>query len=228
MTKIFVFIFILSSSLSLQAREIRAIIINSSSEIPAKVFLTSANFSGELTLTTRLSSPIEFPEGDVTLCLLRQPLEEGQKLPTGVPQFKIPATWSRLIIVCLQDPSNDYLPIKVIPINASPDAFKTGYSKVFNFSEDKILMKLGDMKAVIKPKSIQMLSKPRETTGSYHVFINYIPKNESKNKPLYRGSWRHYDDRIQLIFCSRAKNARFPSIRSVTDYIVEPPKEKLQ
>ena len=90
------------------------------------------------------SDVFEIAPQTVTLTFHPKPLDPAEQMPMKAPKVTIPEEWERFLILCVKDPKNNYMPIKIYAINASNNAFKRGDIYFINFTDVKIEGLIGE------------------------------------------------------------------------------------
>jgi hypothetical protein len=166
---IFLYLNCLIVSLSAGERLARVLYYGASSEAPQTAFVYQADSESQEVELGRHNFSESFEVSDKTdrLYFLPSVLPEDTPLPTGAPSVAIGEDWNKILILVFRDESNPIMPIRLRAINANDDAFGPGELYFVNFSEMTVFGLVGEKKIISKPRSIEVVSEPRQGRGRY-------------------------------------------------------------
>jgi len=199
-------------------RSVRSIFFKRPVEITATAALAHAGGSISISLPAMsLSDPATLPPGDLVLAVLPKPPAPGSPIPPGAPSVRIPAAWSRVLLLFFPDPDNKIFPVRVLPYDGSIPSFKPGEMLCLNLSNAAVGGLLGEAKFRINPGKSAVLKPSMHEVGDYPVVVDCLLKGETSTRPLCRTVWRHDPETRQILFIVNADDRRVPRIWSVVE-----------
>lgn len=210
---VFVIFCIVSSLVPLHAaKTFQVIFLNRPESVPQEVRLY---VNGE-----EQEDPIVFPrnrfsgnyeiEGQeaVQLHFTVQSYEDPKQLKS-FPTVKIPATWSKFLLLAFEDPSNASLPIRFLKMDASGSEFKAGDFRFMNFLDNKFAGKVGSKKLEIKGKGMQTIRDFAEHNTDFRMQINVLkPEAKVKVQTLTNKRLRYNEKYRTLFFVYEREGSR--------------------
>ncbi len=201
-------------------RSVRCVFFKRPVEISKTAVLVHAGGSTPISLPPmNLSDPAALPAGDLVMAVLPNPPAVGSPIPPGAPTVKIPAAWSRVLLLFFPDPANKVFPVKVLPYDGSIDSFKPGEMFCLNLSNATVGGTLGEVKFKVSPGKTAVLQAPLRQAGAYPVAIDCLLEGETSLRPLCRTVWRNDMKIRKILFIVNADDRPAPRIWSVIEYL---------
>ena len=156
---------------------------DSPADAPKNAFVHQAGLEPQEVVFDRynFTDSLELSPTATRFFFLPNQLAEDVKPPKGAPFVKIPKTWSKVLILVVEDKSNSVMPIRMLPINASDDAFGPGELSFINFSDVTVFGKVGNKTLHSKPQSSELIKRPIAKAGNYMVVLDSF-KGSKKNR----------------------------------------------
>jgi len=166
------------------------------------------------------SKVFEIAPQTVTLTFHPEPLDLAEQMPMKAPKVTIPEEWERFLILCVKDPKNKYMPIKLYAINASNNAFKPGDLYFINFTDVRVEGKLGESTLVLPPyKKVNVDGKGTTNGRDCVARLNYLNAKTGESKPFIRQSWGHTGTVRRVVFIFKKPNGRLSYyVTSIQDF----------
>ncbi|MEO8614280.1 MAG: hypothetical protein ABI600_04005 [Luteolibacter sp.] len=200
------------------ARKARAIFIQPPDDPIASAILHTETRNDKIELPQRNLSPeVELPDGDLVVTVLDQVPPPKTPIDPSAPTFKIPAAWTRCILLFFPDPSSKSFPVRVIPVNASSDDFKMGHTLIYNVSPATVIGKFGEQIVRIAPGRTGTVNPPISGFGSYPVAIDCTYPASGEPVAICRSSWQHDPEARQILFITPNPGKKVPRIWGVLD-----------
>jgi hypothetical protein len=137
------------------------------------------------------SKVIEFPDGNLTIAMTAKQIADPTALPANTPMLQIPERVRDFYIIINPDPDNKQFPVKMNLIETGGAKFKPGQTLWFNFTEHKIVAKLGNAKLTVEPKGKTISNGPLPKSGYYTANIGYQPQGKGPIAPVTQQQWWH-------------------------------------
>ncbi|MBK1831519.1 hypothetical protein JIN77_12330 [Verrucomicrobiaceae bacterium R5-34] len=203
----------------LSARTVRAIFLQPHRGAPKTAFLFTGTKSIEIDLPRRNLSPqVEIPEGKVTLAVSQSKLTEGVEVPRGIQSVKIPAQWSRCLLVFIPKPNRPGFPAVVMAINSSDSNIAKGDTMVYNLSDALFIGKFGNQTQLsVRPRKSGIVKAPIDKRGSYPVAIDCVLPETKKRSAICRTNWMHHPKARQILFVVPSSGQKVPRVWGVLD-----------
>ena len=200
------------------ARTARAIFIQPPDGSVEKAILFTGTTGIEIELPQRnFSREVSLPDGELTLAVLTQVPTKDGPVPPLAPVIKIPASWSRCLILLFPDSNNKVFPAHAVPFNASMDQFPVGHTMVFNVSRATVMVKLGKEEVRVKPGQSASVKPPLEKFGDYLVAIDCAFAGDKEATPLCRSTWRHDPQSRQILLITPEDGGKVPRVWGIQD-----------
>jgi hypothetical protein len=198
-------------------RILRAVYFRAPAGAPEEVHVFGLEGNPALELPRmNLSDPLEIPAEDLRVAFTAGPVAEGERPPKGSPIAVIPAAWSQAVLVFFPDPENEVLPVKVMPVNASPRNFGPGDRYWLNLSKAVIAPRVGELRVPrILPGKTHIMKAPRGGARDLPVIVKCILPEDGQVRDLCRTTWRHDPRRRKLVFILPNPPRRVPRIWSL-------------
>jgi len=95
-----------------EGREIVFYLLNPLKDCPREIYLVGPKMSLPVDLPTRnFSEDYDLPPGDLTLALMRKPLEEGDIVPTDAHNITLPLIIKRAVGILVPSTKLDQIPV---------------------------------------------------------------------------------------------------------------------
>jgi hypothetical protein len=209
-----------------QTRTIRILFLNAPQNAPRTVHLHDGLTSQEVELPSmNLSVPYEVPAGPLKLRLLAASVEVPGQVPPDAPVVVIPEAVSDAYLLCISDPANPVVPVRVEVVDAGKDKFRDGQMLWFNLTPFAVGGTLGDVKLLIKPHGRTLVDAPLREADSYPAIISYMIKGDMRVHPICQTRWMHDPRSRHLVFVFTETGRRLPRILGFADYRPPPPAE---
>jgi len=198
-------------------RIVRAVYFRAPAGAPEEVCVFGLAGNPRLELPRmNLSAPLKLPEKDLRVWFTATAVPEGEAPPKGVPHADLPATWKQAVLLFFPDPENKVLPVKVIAVNASAEAFGPGDRYWLNLSTAVVAPKIGDIPVPrIGPGKTYLMESPRRARGDVPVIVKCMLPDDEQFRDLCRTTWRHDPTSRKLVFILPNPGRRVPRIWSV-------------
>jgi hypothetical protein len=183
---------LMAGVLQAKTRTCRVVFPERPQDAPKVAFLFDGKSSKSITLPSmNLSEVIELPSGPLTLALTDQEIRDPKLLPPNAPLIAIPEHVSDFYIIILPDPKNQHLPIKMNLVDAGDDKLKASETLWYNFTEHRIIAKLGTSDLTIEPKSRAISKAPAPASGYYIARFAYQANGAGAMASITEQSWWH-------------------------------------
>ncbi len=146
------------------------------------------------------SETFQLEDGETVLRFLGARLEESETFPSKAPSLKVPADYDKVLILAFSDPSNPILPIHFEVINANHDRFGPGDRMFINFTDNRIVGKVGRQALDLGARSVAVVSDAAKPKESYQVRLDRVDPEEDKPYTFIRQAWRQSPTKRVLIF----------------------------
>jgi hypothetical protein len=159
---------------------------------PKVAFLFDGKKSTSITLPSmNLSEVIILPGGLLTLALTDQEISDPKLLPPTAPRISIPENVMDFYIIMMPDPKNPPFPIKMNLVDAGDNKLKASETLWFNFTEHKIIAKLGTSDLSVEPKNRAISQAPAPASGYYIARFAYQTNGAGALSSITEQSWWH-------------------------------------
>ncbi|HEX5790058.1 MAG TPA: hypothetical protein VFY13_02845 [Luteolibacter sp.] len=200
-------------------RTIRILFLNAPQNAPTTAHLHDGTASREVQLPSMNLSPIyEVPAGLLNLRLLAQAVEDPKQIPDKAPAALIPETMGDAYLLCISDPDNPIVPVRVEVVDAGKNTFRDGQMIWCNLTPFEITGTLGNEKLKITPQERVIMNAPLDESGSYLVSISYTIQGNEQVHPISETRWMHDPNTRQLVFVFTEAGRRLPRIQSFADF----------
>jgi hypothetical protein len=187
-------------------------------DAPKSAFLYDGTRNIAVTLPSMtLSEVIELPAGEINIALVSKEISEPETLPPAAPRLKIPEALQDFYIIILPDPNNRELPVRMNLVDTGEGKLKAGETLWFNFTEHKIVGKLGEARMSIDPRGKTITASPVNKNGYYAARFAYQPGGQGEPAPITEQSWWHDDQTRYLGFIANS-GGKLPKIYFFRDF----------
>ncbi len=183
---------LLMGILQAKPRTCRIVFPERPNNAPKTAFLFDGKKSTSITLPSmNLSEVIPMSGGLLTLALTDQEITDPKLLPPNAPRISIPENVTDFYIIMMPDSKNQLLPIKMNLVDAGDDKLKASETLWFNFTEHKIIAKLGTSDLTIEPKNRAISKAPAAASGYYIARFAYQANGSGALSSITEQSWWH-------------------------------------
>lgn len=212
------FCLLYASPLFAQARTCRLIYPDRAQTAPKSAFLFDGQKSQNVALPNmNFSEVIELPDGEITLAMTPAEVKDAKTLSPDAPQLKISETIKDFYIIISSDPENKELPVKMELIDVSDGQLKAGQTFWKNFTEDRIIAKLGSADLSLDPMASQVSQAPAPNAGHFNASFTYQLAGEGPARPITEQSWWH-DDQSKHLGLVLKSGGKLPKILYFRDF----------
>lgn len=195
-------------------------------DAPKMAYLFDGKESKAITLPSmNLSEVIKLPKGDISIAMTQQKIIDPEQIPAGVPKVNIPENVSHCYIIIMPDLKNPHFPVKLNLVDAGDAKFKVGETLWYNFTEHRILAKLGKVDFDITPKGRAISKAPQEKSGYYVARFAYMPQGTQAAAPITEQSWWHDADHKHVGFMVNT-GGKLPKIYYFRDFRMKEEEEQ--
>lgn len=196
----------------------RAVFIQPANLEHSKAFLVAGDKAVEIELPQRNFSPeVELPDGALQVSILSNLPPAGTPVPAEAPQFTLPESWSRCLLLFFPDPSNSVFPAKVIPVNASTADFPKGHTLIYNVTSATISARFGSETVKVAPGKNAALKPPIANFGDYEVAIDCAFPGDKEPTAVCRSTWQHDPEARQVLFVTPSPGYKVPRVWGILD-----------
>jgi len=209
-----------------KSRMIRLLFLNAPPGAPQAAHLHDGRSSQEVKLPRMNLSPLyEVPSGPLNLRLLDKAVEDSKQIPAEAPAALIPESIGDVYLLCISDPANTVLPIRIDVVDAGKEKFRDGMMLWFNLTPHTVGGMLGKEKIQIKPHDRLFVNAPVDKEDSYPVIVLHMIKGDDQIYPICETRWMHDPKTRQLVFVFTETGRRLPRITGFSDFRPPPPPE---
>jgi hypothetical protein len=200
-------------------RDVRILFINAPQSAPKIAHLHDGKSSQVVDLPRmNLSTIYKVPSGPLSLRLLDKIIEDPKQIPANAPVALIPETMGDTYLICLSDPENSVIPIRIEVMDAGKEKFEDGMMLWFNLTPHVIGGMLGKQKIQLKPHERLLVNAPVDETDSYPVILLHLIKGQDEVFPICETRWMHDPKTRQLVFVYTETGRRLPRIIGISDF----------
>lgn len=205
-------------------RAIRILFLNASNQAPRTAHLFDGRSSHEVELSRMNLSPVyKLPGGALQLHLLAQSVTNSKQIPAKAPAALIPETMGDAYLLCLADPENPILPLRIDVVDAGKEKFRDGMMMWFNLTPHSVAGKVGTEKVQLRPDSRVLVKPPTDEADSYPVIMLHMIRGDDQVYPICETRWMHDPKSRQLVFVYEEAGKRLPRIQGFPDFRPPPP-----
>lgn len=184
--------FLLIGWCAAKSRTCRIVYPERPNDAPKTAFLFDGKKSTAVHLPSMtLSEVIELPGGPLSLCMTRASVQDPKTLPAAAPKVIIPENVMDFYLIILPDANNAALPIKLNLVDAGNGKLLAGQTLWYNFTNHRILAKLGTTDFQIPPLSRAISQAPTPASGYYLARFAYQENATAAPAPITEQSWWH-------------------------------------
>lgn len=202
-----------------QARTCRIVFPERPNDFPREVHLYDGTQNHSIMVPSKNFSPVlQLPDGDITIALLSEPVEEAADVPAGAASLLIPENISDLYILVTPTEGAKNLPISLTLVDASPARLKPGQTMWLNLTGKNIQANLGDNRVLIDGKRHVITEKPVPESGYYKASFSLIPEEDGAKPQLFTNqNWWH-DVKSRHMGLILDQGGKLPSIIMLRDF----------
>ncbi|MCE9518502.1 MAG: hypothetical protein K8R87_02890 [Verrucomicrobia bacterium] len=209
------------------SRTVRILFINAPPGAPHTAHLHDGSTSQQVELPRmNLSVIYKVPAGPLKLHLLAAPVKPPGQVPPEAPAAVIPETIGDAYLICISDPANPVVPLRVEVVDAGEDKFLDGQMLWFNLTPHTVVGTLGDEKLSLEPLGRTLVDAPTAEADSYPAIISYMIKGDEREHPICETRWLHDPQSRQLVFVFTEAGRRLPRILGFADFRPSRPRDK--
>lgn len=193
---------LLGSVASLSARTAQMLYFRAPKDAPKSVHIYQVgNEPLEVDLKrNNFSKSFKLGDGETILRFLGSPLTVDEEFPENAPSLEIPAEYDKVLILAFPDPANPVLPVSFKVLNANRDTFGAGDRMFINFTDSRIIGKVGKQKLDLGALSIEVVKNAAKPKEEYQVMLNRVDSKREKTYTFIRQTWRQSPTRRSLLF----------------------------
>lgn len=200
-------------------RTVRILFLNAPPDAPRAAHLHDGSSSQQVELPRmNLSATYKVPAGTLTLHLLAAPVNRPDQVPSGAPAAEIPEEFGDAYLLCISDPANPVVPLRVEVVDAGENKFRDGQMLWFNLTPHTVVGTLGDEKLSLKPLGRTLVDAPTAEADSYPATISYMIKGDERVHPICETRWLHDPRSRHLVFVFTEAGRRLPRILGFADF----------
>jgi len=209
---------LLADTLQAKQRTCRIVFPERPRDAPKIAYLFDGSKSLMVTLPSmNLSEVIEFPDGELTIAMTLNEISDPKTLSPDAPLLKIPETVSDFYILITPDPKNQALPVKMNLVDTGGGKLNPGQTLWYNFTEHRIVAKLGSAEMSVNPMGRTISKDPVPTSGYYTARLAYQAKGVGALAPITEQFWWHGAESKHLGFIVNS-GGKLPKIYFFRDY----------
>jgi hypothetical protein len=138
-------------------------------------------------------------------------------LPAPLASVALPAKAKLVLLIGQHDADKK---IKLNAYDVSPDGFRAGDYRIFNFSDKTLSLILGESKFALKPSEEKTVSNPVLRDKVLDVMIQIAEVKDGKPKRIYASAWGHRPGKRHFVFLFNGTSRAYPvAVRRYSDYI---------
>jgi len=207
-----------------EGREIVFYLLNPLKDCPREIYLVGPKMSLPVDLPTRnFSEDYDLPPGDLTLALMRKPLEEGEIVPASAPKITLPMTMKRAAVILVPSTKNAKMPVRPILVDLS--SMKNGSAIFYNFSNNRVFGELGGEKMHISPRGTYTMNTSKMSGATFPVEISCLKPGAQDPVPMISAYWKSYPKHRQFTFIVDVPNRPAPVVKTVLEFEAPPTEE---
>lgn len=183
-----------------------------------ELYLFNGKHSDAIQQMSKSLSPVQsLPDGDVTLHLALDQIDGGGNLPEETASAQIPSNITDALLLILNEPDNESIPLKVVVIDIGDQQLKAGETMWVNLTKNTIHATLGDQNLAIDPESRRISKPPASKSGYYKASFDYLPPKSKTAKLVMTKSWWHDHTSKSFGFVIENDRSALPTIFTVRD-----------
>lgn len=185
-------LFLLANTLQAKNRSCRIVFPERPQAAPKAAYLFDGSKSRRVTLPSmNFSEVIELPSGEITIALTLDDISNPELILPSAPLLKIPENSNEFYIILTPDPQNKDLPVKMNLVDTGDGKLKSGETLWYNYTEHRIVAKLGSAEMSVDPKGRTITKGPVSASGYYVAKFAYQVKGKGDYAPITEQNWWH-------------------------------------
>lgn len=185
-------IFLFSNTSHAKSRTCRLVFPERPRDAPKTAYLFDGSRNVAVSLPSmNLSEVFSLPGGELTILLSREEIDDPEVLPVGAPRLRIPETVGDFYIILTPDKDNAHIPVKMNLVDSGGGKLKPGETLWFNFTDHRILAKLGEAEMSVQPKGREVSKPPASASGYYVARFAFQAHGKGALAPITEQSWWH-------------------------------------
>jgi hypothetical protein len=181
---------VFSQDLKKGDRTCRLIFPEKPSDSPRFIYLYDGKDNHRLYLSAvNFSDVVELETGDINLVMTPEPVVDPENIPPEYPKLSVPKGIRNFYIYLSVDEKNKKLPLKMKMINLDSGKFDPGNTLWCNFTNHRIVAKLGDSQMSLAAGKTTISEKPLSKDGYYKAQFQYQPNSTGDFRRITEQSW---------------------------------------
>lgn len=216
--RLIVFVALWAGTLEAKPRTCRIIFPDRPNGTPQAAYLHDGTKSHSVSLPSmNFSAVIELPEGDLTVALTPEQVEDGKAMPPTARQLQVPKEVIDFYILITADEKLKEFPLKLHLIDVSEGKMGAGETVWYNSTGHRIKAELGDTRLALDPEAIAVSSKPTASNGYYRASLTYQKDGQGDFLPFAEQQWRNDEKSRHLGFVA-SNGGKLPRIFLYRDF----------
>lgn len=208
----------LANTVHAQTRTCRIVYPDRPQGMQKTAYLFDGSMSREVSLPNRnLSEVIRLADGEITIAITMDKIENPELLPAKAPRLMIPESVRDFYIIITHDPANEDLPIQINRADIEQNKVGLGETLWCNFTAHRIVAKLGATDMSVGPGGQTVSKAPADASGYYGAEFTYQVRGEGPLAPITEQSWWH-DSTCRSLGFIMDSGGRLPKILAFRDY----------
>lgn len=209
---------ILANTLQAKPRSCRIVFPERPQDAPKIAYLFDGSKSQRVALPSmNLSEVIELPNGELTIAMTPNEISDPKVLSPSAPLLRIPEKVMDFYIIITPDPKNQDLPVKMNLVDTGGGKLNSGETLWYNFTEHRIIAKLGSAEMSVDPKGRTISKDPAPTSGYYAARFAYQVEGKGAFAPITEQHWWHDAENRHLGFIVNS-GGKLPKIFFYRDF----------
>ena len=199
-----ILVFVFCLTVIVEAKDTRFMVYDKPGNLPNELFMyVNGELHGEIELQEKnFGEKVEVKgSGQINILFSDRIFAEDEEVPSGYPTMIIPEGWSKFLTIAIGDLSNQRLPLKFYPVNASSGFFENSDYLIANQTKNVLVGTFGEKKILVGPKKIKVYKMANFVKKLLPVKIDYVRENDNnKRRWAMAKAWRVLGDRRTLVF----------------------------
>lgn len=138
-------------------------------------------------------------------------------LPAPLASVELPSKSKLVLLIGKHDADKK---IKLNAYDVSPDGFRAGDYRIFNFSDKTLSLILGESKFALRAGEEKTVSNPVLRDKVLDVIIQIAEVKDGKPKRVYGSAWGHRPTKRHFVFLFNGNHRAYPvAVRRYSDYV---------
>ena len=187
-------------------------------DAPKMAFIFDGKRTTQMHLPSQnLSQILTLPKGNTILYITPEEIKDPENIPAGTPKVLIPETVTDCYLILMPDNRNKQFPVKINLIDSGDQKLKPGETLWFNFTNHRILAKLGAQDFKIEPATRAISKSPMTSSGYYVARFAFQANAQGPYAPITEQSW-WYDANHKHIGFMYNTGGKLPKIYYFRDF----------